>query len=120
MARTASLAADFQATDQLVAHATKASSVAEIMRSARSWFQHKPSVELAQIVGCDVRTAERYFAGDRTPATEQIVAMLRSEIGPRLIEAVVSGLPEKDQLRFWQAMATSAVAAWTRDNNEVR
>jgi hypothetical protein len=120
MSREASLAADFGATDQLVAHATRPSSVAEIMRSARTWFQHKPSVELAQIVGCDVRTAERYFAGDRSPATDQIVSMLRSEIGPRLIEAVIGGLPERDQEKFWKAMAIATMRGLTRDNNEVR
>jgi hypothetical protein len=116
---TDSLTADFGATDQLVAHATKPSNMAEIMRSARAWFQHKPSVELAQIVGCDVRTAERYFAGDRTPATEQIVAMLRSEVGPRLIEAVINALPESEQRRFWNEMAAATIRAlMVRGNNE--
>jgi hypothetical protein len=120
MTREASLSATFPATDQLVARTTKASNVAEIMQSARSWFQHKPSVELAQIVGCDVRTAERYFAGDRTPATEQIVSMLRSEIGPRLIEAVIGGLPKDQQDTFWDAMAAATIRALTRKRNEAR
>lgn len=114
----ASLASDFGATDQLVVQTTKASNLPEIMRSARGWFAHKPSVELAQIVGCDVRTAERYFAGDRTPATEQIVSMLRSEIGPRLIEAVIGGLPENEQRRFWNEMAKATLRAFVRGNNE--
>lgn len=115
---TLSDTADFQATDQLVVRATGPSNMAEIMRAARTWFGHKPSVELAQIVGCDVRTAERYFAGDRTPATDQIVAMLRSEIGPRLIEAVIGQLPEKDQRRFWTEMAAATIRALLSKNNE--
>lgn len=101
-------------TDQLVAHATDRSLVAEIMTRARGWFQHKPSVELAQIIGCDVRTAERYFAGDRTPAAEAIFSMLRSEIGVKLIVEATASLPAADYARFWREMAKANLRAMAR------
>ncbi len=107
-----------QPTDQLVAQTTTPSKLAEIMREARSWFQHKPSVELAQIIGCDVRTAERYFAGDRTPATEQVMAMLRSEIGVKLIEAAIAGLPKAERDLFWSEMALATLRHVARQRPE--
>lgn len=103
------------ATDRSVARTTDRSFVVDLMGRARGWFQHKPSVELAQVLGCDVRTAERYFAGDRTPAAQQIVTLLRSEVGVRLIEDVVRDLTAGERQRFWTEMGNAAWRALIRE-----
>lgn len=105
-------------TTVAVARATDRSLVAEIMGRARAWFEHKPSVELAQIIGCDVRTAERYFAGDRTPAAENIIALIRSDVGARLIEEATASMAPADRSRFWKEMAKATLRAMIRENNE--
>lgn len=116
MAARASTIALGPATDQPVARATERSSVIEMMRAARSWFPHKPSVELAQIVGCDVRTAERYFAGERTPDAVALLAILRSEHGAKMVEAAVADLPAKEQRKFWSEMAKAVLRASLADD----
>ena len=88
------------------------------MRAARGWFKHKPSMQLAAICGCDVKTAERYFAGDRTPNGEAVIAMLRSEVGVRLVEEATRNLPPKEFEYFWREMGDAALRAFVRGNNE--
>ncbi len=90
------------------------------MGRARAWFQHKPSVELAQIIGCDVRTAERYFAGDRTPAAEQIFTLLRSPVGALLVEEATRDLPPAEYRKFWSEMAKANLRAMARGEEEMR
>lgn len=79
-----------------------------IMEAARRWWPHKAAAELAAIIGCDVRSAERYLAGDRTAGAEAVLAILCSDVGDRLITAAVATMPEERQLKFWEAMAKSA------------
>jgi hypothetical protein len=80
-----------------------------LVGSMRAWFPNKPSVELAQIIGCDVRTAERYFAGDRTPDAVALLSILRSAHGAALIEAAVADLPHERQRKFWIEMGKAAM-----------
>lgn len=100
------------------ASTTNRSVVFSVMRSARSWFQHKPSVELAAIIGCDVRTAERYFAGERAPDAAAIFAILGTEAGVKLIEARTHHLAPADYDKFWKAMGQATLRAFVRENNE--
>jgi hypothetical protein len=120
MARLHTIAAT-TATDRAVAHATgegvrptERSFLISLMVIVRGWFPHKPSVELAQIIGCDVRTAERYFAGERTPDALALIALLRSEHGAKMVEAAVADLPAKEQRKFWREMTNAVLRARLR------
>ena len=105
-------------TDQSVPAGTDRRVVFSIMQAAKSWFQHKPSVQLAAICGCDVKTAERYFAGDRTPNGEAVIAMLRSEVGVRLVEEATRNLAPSDYKKFWSEMGLAALRANLREREE--
>lgn len=80
-----------------------------VMRVAQSWFRHKPSVELAEIVGCDERTARRYFAGDRTPDAMALMTLLRSPYGVRLVQTATRDLPAKEYSAFWSEMGMAVL-----------
>lgn len=79
-----------------------------LMEAARQWWPNKAAAELASIIGCDVRSAERYLAGERTAGAEAVLALLRSDRGVRLVEAAVADLPAERQLNFWREIAKSA------------
>lgn len=81
------------------------------MQAARGWWMNKAAAELATIIGCEVRSAERYLAGDRTPDAEAVLAILRSEHGAKLVEAAVADLPADRQRAFWNEMAMAVVRA---------
>lgn len=101
--------------DRSVQRGTDRSFIHRIMQSAHGWFQHKPSVELAEIVGCDVRTANRYFAGERTPDASALIALLRSPYGVRLVQEATKTLPAREHAEFWQEMAMAALRAAHRE-----
>ena len=92
--------------------------VFSVMRAARGWFKHKPSMQLAAICGCDVKTAERLFRGDRAPNGEAVIAMLRSEVGVRLVEEATRDLSPKEFKRFWREMGLAALRANLREREE--
>lgn len=109
-------------TDRAVARAatrteqpTERSFLIRLMGDVRAWFPHKPSVELSQIIGCDVRTAERYFAGERTPDANALLRLLWSEHGAQLVEAAVADMPADRQRKFWKEM-TKAVLRRSLDD----
>ncbi len=114
----ASAATVLEATDQSVPSGTERRVVFSIMQAARSWFQHKPSLQLAAICRCDVKTAERYFAGDRTPNGEAIIAMLRSEVGVKMVEEATRDLPTEQFRKFWSEMAKANLRAMARGEQE--
>jgi len=86
-----------------------------LMRKSRALFGRHPTEKLAALVGCDVRTAERYFARDRAPEAATLVALLRSDIGPRLVEEATRDLPPAEHARFWREMAKATLRASLRD-----
>lgn len=97
------------------AQATERTLLEALMKRARTWFAHKPSVELAEILGCPVRTAERYFAGDRTPDAAALMRLLRSAYGVRLVQEATSNLPAKEFAAFWHEMALAVLRAEHRE-----
>jgi hypothetical protein len=93
--------------------------VESIMRAVKARFAHKPAQHLAEILGCDISTAERYFAGARSPSFDNTVTMLRHPVtSVAMLEEATRNLPPEEFQKFWKAMAAAALAAWTRDNNE--
>lgn len=80
----------------------------KIMRAARSWWPSKVAEELAAIMGCDVRSAERYLAGDRTPNAEAVLALITSAHGVKLIGLIAADMPPREQAAFWREMARAA------------
>lgn len=87
------------------------------MESLRLRFEHKPSLELAQILHCDVRSAQRYFAGDRVPDGPVAFYMIRNpEIGIALIEEATKTLSPSEYRRFWKEMTRAALRAQSRDD----
>lgn len=82
-----------------------------LMEAAREWFPNKTAPTLASILGCDVRSAERHLAGDRTADGESTLALMFSRIGPKAIEAGVAQLPLEEQRMFWREIAKAAKRA---------
>lgn len=95
---------------------TDRSFVHAIMRKARGWFRHKPSIELAEIMGVPERTARRYFAGERTPDAVNLMALLRSPYGARLVIEATNGLPPRAYREFWREMGMAALRAQHRED----
>lgn len=79
-----------------------------IMEAARSLWRSKVAEELAVIMGCDVRSAERYLAGARTPEGELAARLLFSEVGPMIIAAGVEQLPPHRREKFWKEIGKAA------------
>lgn len=79
-----------------------------LMDAARKWWPNKVAPELAQIFGVDVKSAERYLAGHRTPDAEKLCALINSDFGDRAITIIVDQMPYERQLRFWNGMADAA------------
>lgn len=82
-----------------------------LMEAAREWFPNKTAPTLASIFGCDVRSAERHLAGDRTADGESTLALMFGRIGPKAIEAGVAQLPPEEQRIFWREIGKAAKRA---------
>lgn len=95
--------------------ATKRSSAKLLMARIKARFSHKPSEELRQILGGDLRSAQRYFAGDRVPDGPVAFYMLtRPEIGIALVEEATRDLPPNEYREFWDEMGRAALRAQLR------
>lgn len=80
----------------------------DVMEAARQWWPNKTAAQLANILGCDVRSAERYLAGHRTPDADAIMALLVSDYGDRLVAIALAKMPWDRQLKFSKEMAKAA------------
>jgi hypothetical protein len=83
----------------------------------------KVAEQLAAIIGCDVRSASRYLAGDRIPSADVMVILLtHPATGPGMIAYVAERarreLSPKAYETFRQEMAKAALRAFVRDNND--
>lgn len=108
----------FQSTRQ-VASSPARPAVDSIMQAVKARFAHKPAQHLAEILGCDISTAERYFAGSREPNFPNTVTMLRHPVtSVAMLEEATRTLPPIEYEKFWKAMGAAALNAWTRGNNE--
>lgn len=99
-----------------VVETTKAPVFFSVMRAARSWWKSKVPEQLAAAVGCDLRSAQRYLSGDRTMGAEAVFALLRSDVGVKMVEAAVADLPSKEADQFWREMAMAVVKAQIKDS----
>ena len=89
------------------------------MRAVKARFAHKPAQHLAEILGCDISTAERYFAGSREPNFPNTVSMLRHPVtSVAMLEEATRNLPPADYDKFWREMAAAALRAFVRERNE--
>lgn len=112
-------------TDRLVSIpvADRSAFFPRLWEAARTRFGgYKVAEQFAVIFGCDVRSAARYIAGDRTPGgNETIAALLDPVVGPEalalLIDAARRTLSEADYQRFVAVMAEAALRAFVREHN---
>lgn len=80
----------------------------KVITAARTWWPSKVAEELADIIGCEVRSAERYLAGDRTPNAEAVLELIKSQHGVKLIGLIVDEMPPQRAAAFWREMAKAA------------
>lgn len=116
--RTSNMATDHSARRSVgssESHSTGRSVATVVMDAARGWWSNKVAAQLSAIIGCDIRSAERYLAGDRTMNGEAVFALLRSEVGVKLIEAATRDLPQAERDRFWSEMAKATLRATIRE-----
>lgn len=109
---------DLPASGASVGQATNRSVVFLVMRAARGWWKSKVPQQLANIVGCDVRSAERYLSGDRTMGAEAVFALLRSDVGVKMVEAATADMSPREYREFWNQMALAVVRANLREREE--
>lgn len=79
------------------------------MDAARGWWPSKTAEELAALLDCKVRSAERYLAGHRTPDANAVLRLIRDGmIAGRLIELVAAEMSPQRRTAFWKEMAKAA------------
>lgn len=118
MTREANTFALLSSTDRTVVGVTERSSVFSGLFSGP-----KVAEQLAAIAGCDVRSAQRYLAGERTPPGDVVFAMLLDPvIGPRVLARITARaereLSPADFQKFQLQMAAAVVRADIRETNE--
>lgn len=89
----------------------------QLMRAWRGWLKSKPAEELAVILGCSVRSAERYLAGMHTPDAEAVFAILESDHGAAMVELAVSKFPPARQRAFWKEIDKAVQRALWRERD---
>lgn len=102
-------------SDRLVARASDRSALKALMRRARAWFAHKPSVELAEILGCPVRTAERLFAGDRSPDAVNLWRLMGTKHVAALLDERTREMTPAARAEFWNEIGMAALRAAHRE-----
>lgn len=75
--------------------------IARVLDAARKAWPHKTAAVLASRTGRTVRAAERWLAGTRDMSAEDFIALLTSDRGADILEALILSLPERERLFFW-------------------
>lgn len=78
------------------------------MEVARACWPSKTAEELATIFECDVRSAERHLAGQRTGDAEKLGALIVSQAGAALITRIAARMSPQRRTLFWKEMAKAA------------
>lgn len=108
----------FGATRQMAGRDADRQSAA-VMQAVKERCPYKPALFLSEILGCDISTAERYFAGSRSPNFDNAVTMLRHPVtSVAMIEEATRSLSPEEHSAFWRAMGDAALRAFVRGNNE--
>lgn len=118
MTSEASTTTGFSSTRQ-VASSPADRQTNSVLKAVKARFTHKPAQHLAEILGCDISTAERYFAGSRSPNFDNAVTMLRHPVtSVAMLEEATRLLSPDEYSQFWRAMGDAALRAFVRGNNE--
>lgn len=87
-----------------------------VMLAIKTRFSHKPAQHLAEILGCDISTAERYFAGARSPNFDNAVTMIRHPVTCiAMVEEATRTLSPEEYDAFWREMGKAALRAYARE-----
>jgi hypothetical protein len=108
------------ATDQLVARATDRSALRGLMSRLRLKLRHKPSYELSEILHCPLRTAERLFAGERTPDAVNLWRLMGAKHIATVLEERTRSLSPADYDEFWREVSMAALRAVHREKLDER
>jgi hypothetical protein len=116
-------------TDRVVSPVRKilterSSLFSDVMDALGGWLGgRKVTEQMAELFECDVRSAARYRAGERTPPGDVVFALLLvPKIGPRVLARVMERaereLSPADFTMFRLEMARAALRADVRENNQ--
>ena len=109
----------FPASTRQLAASPASRPVDPVLLAIKARFTHKPAAHLAEILGCDISTCERYFAGAREPSFPNTVTMLRHPVtSVAMVEEATKELPPDEYAKFWTEMGRAALRAFVRGNNE--
>lgn len=89
-----------------------------IMRRMRRSRTSKVALELSQITGRSVRTAERWLSGELTPDGDSTLALFLSDMGPSFLEEITEQLPPARREAFWREMGAAYKRADLRQRQE--
>lgn len=109
-------------TGQLVGRATTWPDPVQIMARLKAWAsgggRFKPDVVFKETFGCDERTAQRWFAGDRSPDFLSTIGIIvHPETVTVLLEAATEHLSPDEYQRFWKAVGRASLRALVREEN---
>lgn len=104
---------DISSTDQSVGRSAGSrpngrSIFPSMMDVVRAWWPSKAAEELAAILYVDVRSAERYLAGHRTPDADALIALIKCGFGAKLVALVAADMAPRQRTEFWKEMAKAA------------
>lgn len=89
-----------------------------IMRRMRRSRPSKVALELSQITGRSVRTAERWLSGELTPDGDATLALFLSDYSAEIFEDLVAQLTPARQEALWREMGAAFKRADLRQRQE--
>lgn len=85
-----------------------------VMAAVRRHYPQATAASLAVLTGQTLRAAERQLAEEREISTEGLVALLRSDLGFEVLEAVMNAVPAPSRPAWWRRLSRTASRAELR------
>lgn len=76
-------------------------SLEAVMRVLHDLYPTKTAAHIAVRTGVNTRSAERWIARERDMNAESFIALLTSQDGDKILQAVMLSLPSKERPRWW-------------------
>lgn len=75
--------------------------IASVMQKLRALYPLKTAANIAARAGVSVRAAESWLSDDRDMGTDAFVALICSEDGFAVLEAIMTAMPARTRPRWW-------------------
>lgn len=82
--------------------------LASVMQKLRDLYPLKTAANIAVRARVSVRAAESWLGDDRDMGTDAFIALLCSDDGFAVLEAIMSAMPKRERPRWWARQANIA------------